>query len=105
MATCHGTGDEHCCSLGEYGTCHFLRDDGPDAARRWVCTLREEHGNWADVHTDARYLAEVRPKLDEIGVKQHCGNWPQYKSGLRRRVKLGEVDPCAACCWGESWRP
>ena len=76
MGVCHAS-DDHCCYLGRFGVCSLLRDDGPDAARRWVCTLREEHGNWADVHTDPRYLAEVRPMLDEIDVVVDCGDWPE----------------------------
>ena len=66
----------HCCHLGRHGVCSMLRDDGPAAARRWVCTLRERLGTWVAVHTDPVYLAEVRPKLDDAGVTVDCGDWP-----------------------------
>jgi len=82
MAKCHGNSEDHCCYLGgSYGVCKFL-EQGTVPGRRWACALRREHGNWQDVHTDERYLAEVRPKLDEItpayndGVMPDCGDWP-----------------------------
>ena len=80
-AVCNGTETDHCCTLLGV-TCPFLRDDGPDTDRRWVCTLREELGSWNTVHADPRYLATVRPILDTItpaynrGVMPDCGDWP-----------------------------
>ena len=75
MATCLATVD-HCCNLGRLGVCVKLRDDGPDAARRWVCTLRERLGSWDAVHADPEYLRDIRPALDECGVTVDCGDWP-----------------------------
>lgn len=75
MVTCgaqNNTG--HCCWIN--GTvCVFLRDDGLDATRRWVCTLREELGSWEAVHKDIRYIEKVRPTLDKFN-QANCGYWP-----------------------------
>lgn len=72
--TCPGNTPSPCCYLdGEL--CPFIRDDGHHADRRWVCRLREEHGNWTDVHTDPRYLSVVRPVWDRVGISD-CGDWP-----------------------------
>lgn len=74
MSVCRAVLD-HCCNLGRHGVCDLLRDDGLDADRRWVCTLRERLGSWEAVHTDPVYLSEVRPKLDEYEIVD-CGDWP-----------------------------
>lgn len=75
MAAC-GAVDDHCCYLGRHGVCTFLRDDGPDAARRFVCTIRERCGSFDAMHTDPVYVEQVRPILREIGVPVDCGDWP-----------------------------
>jgi len=73
VATCAAT-TGHCCWL--HGVCPFLRDDGADAARRWVCTFRERLGSWAAVHADPQYLATAGPIMHELtGV--YCGDWPR----------------------------
>jgi hypothetical protein len=69
-----GSGDDHCCWIVG-GVCPFLRDDGVDASRRWVCTLREQLGSWKAVHRDHRYVEKVAPTMRRFGVE--CGEWPQ----------------------------
>jgi hypothetical protein len=80
MTTCLGNLDDHCCHLGRAfgGACRYVRDDGPLAVnRRWVCTLREELGSWSAVHSDPRYLADVKPALDAMpSFDGDCGDWP-----------------------------
>lgn len=72
--TC-GARDGHCCWL-EGVVCRYLRDDGPLAARRFVCTFRERLGSWERVHADPEYLATVGPVvLRLVGV--YCGDWPR----------------------------
>jgi hypothetical protein len=67
------TTDGHCCWIdGE--VCLLLRDDGPLADRRWVCTLRERLGSWQAVHRDPAYLAVARPTMARLGTD--CGDWP-----------------------------
>ena len=68
---------DHCCYLGPFGVCPALRDDGPDADRRWVCTLREREGSWARVHGSAAYIASGIEAIvrDLVGVD--CGDWPR----------------------------
>lgn len=73
--TCKGNREDHCCHLGTYGVCMFLAENAVDG-RRWSCSLRTELGSWDAVHSDERYLLNVRPKLDSIGIAVDCGNWP-----------------------------
>lgn len=76
MATCLAglSTDGHCCWIdGE--PCTFLRDDGHDASRRWVCTLRERLGSWAAVHADPGYIEKVAPTMRKFG-QVDCGDWP-----------------------------
>jgi len=73
MAVCLGNTKDSCCYI-EGELCRFLRDDGVSASRRWVCTLREEHGNWSDVHNDERYITQVRPHWIERGIAD-CGDY------------------------------
>jgi hypothetical protein len=85
QAFCHGNGDDHCCWLAGQ-VCPFLRDDGWSSpeSRRFVCTLREELGDWDLVHSDPRYLATVEPLWRASGDVMNwiwdegvrCGNWP-----------------------------
>ena len=86
-AFCHGNGEDHCCYLAGQ-VCPFLRDDGPQpngaGVRRWVCTLREELGDWDLVHADQRYIDTVGPLWNASGWQMQwaweegvrCGNWP-----------------------------
>ena len=72
---CAGNSADHCCYInGE--PCPHLRDDGPDATRRWVCTLREELGSWDAVHVDPRYLRDVQPFWNGYAPTLGCGDWP-----------------------------
>lgn len=73
MATCKAqTG--HCCWLDGV-VCPFLRDDGIDTSRRWVCTFRERLGSWEAVHSDPEYLDTIGPVMMGLtGVL--CGDWP-----------------------------
>ena len=68
---------DHCCYLGPFGVCPALRDDGPDASRRWVCTLREREGSWPRVHGSVAYIASGIEAIvhDLVGVD--CGDWPR----------------------------
>ena len=76
MVACEA-GADHCCYLGPFGVCPALRDDGPGAARRWVCTIREAEGSWAAVHVAKAYrrsgIADIVNDL--VGVD--CGDWPR----------------------------
>ena len=74
MAACEGNRDDHCCYL-DGQVCSFLRDDGPEASRRWVCTFRERLGSWEAVHADSEYRREIAPTMLSLtGVL--CGDWP-----------------------------
>lgn len=73
MKRCQAT-TGHCCWL-EGPVCRYLRDDGPDAQRRFVCTFFERLGNWDAVHADPVYQAEIAPLMLRLtGVL--CGDWP-----------------------------
>ena len=73
MAECRADTD-HCCYLAGV-VCPYLRDDGPVADRRWVCTFRERLGSWEAVHTDPEYLDTVGSYvMGKIGL--FCGDWP-----------------------------
>lgn len=74
MALC-GTAGDHCCWLGRAGKCRFV-EASDEPGFNWRCSLRAELGSWGAVHSDARYLAHVRPALDTCGVVEDCGNWP-----------------------------
>lgn len=74
MPICDGKNKEHCCWVNG-NVCRFLRDDGPEAERQWVCTLREELNNWNRVHRDQRYLEHVKPHWERAGVDD-CGDYP-----------------------------
>lgn len=72
---CSRVGEDHCCWLrGE--PCRYVTDAGPGADPRWSCSLRVEHGGWAPVHADARYLVNVKPELEAMGITVDCGDWP-----------------------------
>lgn len=74
MSGCLGNTPDPCCYVnGE--VCIFMRDDGPEANRRWVCTLREKYGNWEEVHTDPGYLEHVRPVWIQNDIAD-CGDYP-----------------------------
>lgn len=74
MSQC-GTGNTHCCWLGKYGECQYVKPvDNPPF--KWACTLRAELGSWEAAHADQRYLQHVKPKLTENGITVDCGDWP-----------------------------
>ena len=75
MATCQSS-TGHCCHLGPFGVCPALRDDGPDASRRWVCTLREREGSWARVHGSVDYIASGIEAVVRDLTGGDCGDWP-----------------------------
>jgi hypothetical protein len=66
-------GKEICCWI-EGVVCPFLRDDGINTERRYVCTLREKYGNWNDVHNDAQYKKFVQPYWIKLNIKD-CGTY------------------------------
>ena len=103
MATCNGNGDDHCCYLGEAGTCRHL-EENTVPGRRWACGLYRELGSWEAVHADDRYPA-VRRHLTAAGITVGCGDWPQNVPALEAGVRAGTINPSAACCWGDEWRP
>ena len=72
MTACLAT-TGHCCWIAG-AICPFVRDDGVQAARRFVCTLRERAGSWVAVHALPEYVEHVRPTLLLTGVD--CGDWP-----------------------------
>jgi len=96
---CHGNGPDHCCSLGQYGVCQYLEENTVEG-RRWACGLLRELGAWSRVHVDGRYLRDVKPKLDELGVVD-CGDWPQNVPELFRQLEAGTINRAALCCWGD----
>lgn len=72
---CDGGGNaagDHCCYVGG-APCPHLQVDGA-SGRRFACGLFVELGNWAAVHADARYAADVKPHWDQSGVVG-CGPW------------------------------
>jgi len=73
MATCRAAAG-HCCWIAGV-VCPFLRDDGPAARRRWVCTLRERLGSWGAVHADLGYQGRVAPTMRAFD-QVDCGDWP-----------------------------
>ncbi len=89
---CHGNGPDHCCHLGKYGVCQFL-EENTTPGRRWACSLRRIAGSWDAVHTSPLYLAEVKPKLDEIGITVDCGDWPQKNPATMSNPAMGK------CCY------
>jgi len=71
---CSGITSDHCCYV-EGEVCPHLRDDGVQADRRWVCTLREELGSWEAVHQDSRYKVHPQPVWQKLNIDE-CGDYP-----------------------------
>lgn len=74
-AVCDGEGDtdgDHCCYVDGV-PCPHLEVDG-STGRRYACGLFVELGSWDAVHTDPRYLADVQPTWDRVGIES-CGSW------------------------------
>jgi hypothetical protein len=108
-ALCDGLGDEkgnHCCWL-DGAVCPHLQVDGP-SGRHYACGLYVELGDWAAVHTDARYLADVRPHWTATGT-QDCGSWfgPQGETivAIQGRGEMTEAEfvDHAQCCFKRYW--
>lgn len=72
MATCRGTKNGHCCWLAGK-VCKHLKLDLP--GDEIACGLLVELGSWEAVYQDARYLADVKPRLNQINVS-NCADWP-----------------------------
>lgn len=86
---CSGNGPDHCCWVNGQ-VCPALRDDGPGAERRWVCTLYEAAGDWAAVHASPEWRAlPVAAWFEEQYPGHGCGDWPQ---GIAAVVG-------GRCCW------
>lgn len=103
MPVCEGNRAEHCCTFGGV-TCPHL-EQGTVEGRRWVCGLLRVHGSWDAVHRCPEYVADVQPFWDSYPMPGlSCGDWPQATE-LEVKVRQGQCDPAAACCWGELWRP
>lgn len=65
--------EDHCCYLQDE-VCPLLVDWGGTVA----CSLMlMADGEWAEVHLDPRYLAWVKPRLDQMGTSSFdCGDHP-----------------------------
>lgn len=64
--------DDHCCWLRGM-ECPYARQL---VGGTWECTLRSELGSWEAVHEDPRYLRDVKPEIDTMGLVENCGDWP-----------------------------
>lgn len=74
LCTGRGTADgDHCCYVAGK-VCRYLADNGPDAPRRFECSLRRDLGSWDAVHADAGYQEHVQSVWDEVGIPS-CGEW------------------------------
>jgi len=72
---CSGNTDDHCCYLNG-PVCPFL-EEGTVGGRRWACGLRRELGSWDLVHADVRYIQQVQPVWEQVGLSTNkCGEWP-----------------------------
>lgn len=74
-------GGDHCCYVRGQ-VCLYLADNGPDAERRFECSLRRDLGSWAAVHSHIGYLVNVQSAWDELGTREDgspviasCGDW------------------------------
>ena len=96
---CDGNGDsngDHCCTIGGKD-CPHLVVDGP-TGRRFACGLFTELGDWELVHTDPRYLADVRQE----GTAD-CGDW--WGPSRETTVALAGVETShvqAQCCFARA---
>jgi len=77
-----GTGDTHCCWLGKYGECPYVKAVN-NPPFKWQCSIRAEYSSWDEVHGDSRYLDEIQPKLRDQGISVDCGDWPTKVPGAR----------------------
>ena len=78
--TCRATPDVHCCWVGGK-VCPFFDVAGLADDRDGACMLRTELGSWAKVHTDPRYLGDVKAKVPSFVENEtwNCGSYPQKK--------------------------
>lgn len=75
MGICQGNSEDHCCHLGMMGVCKYLEEDTMEG-RKWVCSLYKELDSWEAVHSDERYLMDVRPFWESFDPELNCGSWP-----------------------------
>ena len=111
-ALCDGLGtradasSDHCCYI-EGQPCPYLQVNGP-TGRRFACALRAELGDWALVHQDPRYLADVKPHWVERGVTD-CGPWmgcnkATFDAAIARgSITEAEFTQYAQCCFRRVW--
>lgn len=78
------TGENFCCWVpqpeGPSIVCPHNRDDGPDATRRFVCTLREALGSWGAVRASEAYQETPGAVWDAMD-SEHCDEWPMKACG------------------------
>jgi hypothetical protein len=70
---CGGNNADHCCYVAGVACPHL--EENTVEGRRWACGLRRELGDWASVHADPRYLADVKPHWLNVGMED-CGDYP-----------------------------
>lgn len=73
---CDGNSSDHCCHLGKDGVCVYLEENTVEN-RHWACGLLRELGSWDAVHSDERYLTNVRPFWEQYAPDLNCGDWPR----------------------------
>lgn len=86
-----GTADgDHCCYVdGE--TCRYLADNGPDAERRYECSLRRDLGSWKAVHADPGYIKYVQPSWEGTPIES-CGSWQPSPGDCCREPRITETE-------------
>lgn len=72
---CPGDTEDHCCYLNG-PPCHFL-EENTVPGRRWACGLYRELGSWDKVHSDERYVTQIKPVWESSSLAGYdCGDWP-----------------------------
>lgn len=97
---CDGMGNskgDHCCYLSGSPCPHLLIDDPDNTPRKYVCGLLKELKVWNKVHTDPRYLADVKPHWLASGAID-CGDWPGDVQAIRDDIANGLISPDYGCC-------
>ena len=92
MSLC-GTGQGHCCWLGEAGACPYV-EPSPEEGYNWRCSLRAARNSWEEVHLSAEYIADVKPNLIAIGYPTtDCGDWPIPGMTCKECGEIGQISP------------
>jgi hypothetical protein len=86
--SCTGKSKNSCCWVNGK-LCPYVRDDGENTERRWVCTLREKYGNWEEVHIDEGYIENVKPHWEATNVPD-CGAYPRKDQECGECGLIGE---------------